>query len=153
MLIFVTFVSLWLNESDGCVTLQDPNFVTVSSYGICFVRSASNWCSASVRIVLRQHYVILDCVIMILALCEGKSIGHLWFSSHWPITRCFDVFFDVCLKKWLNKQPKYWWCETPCAQCEVTLMITAHDYELSFTDHEVSIHLLSYIATFLNECL
>ena len=28
MLIFETFVSLWLNECDGCVTLQDPNFVT-----------------------------------------------------------------------------------------------------------------------------
>ena len=93
-------------------------------YGICFVRSASNWCSASVSIVLRQHYIILDCFIMILALCEGKSIGHLWFSSYWPITRCFDV----CLKKRLNKQPIYWWCETPCTQCEVTLMITAHDY-------------------------
>ena len=28
MLIFEIFVSLWLNECDGCVTLQDPNFVT-----------------------------------------------------------------------------------------------------------------------------
>ena len=29
MLIFETFVSLWLNECDGCVTLQGPNFVTI----------------------------------------------------------------------------------------------------------------------------
>ena len=29
MLIFEIFVSLWLNECDGCVTLQDPNFVTM----------------------------------------------------------------------------------------------------------------------------
>ena len=28
MLIFEIFVSLWLNECDGCVTLQDPNFAT-----------------------------------------------------------------------------------------------------------------------------
>ena len=28
---FEIFVSLWLNECDGCVTLQDPNFVTVST--------------------------------------------------------------------------------------------------------------------------
>ena len=28
MLIFEIFVSLWLNERDGCVTLQNPNFVT-----------------------------------------------------------------------------------------------------------------------------
>ena len=24
------FVSLWLNECDGCVTMQDPNFSTVT---------------------------------------------------------------------------------------------------------------------------
>ena len=29
MLIFETFVSLWLNECDSCLTLQDPNFVTI----------------------------------------------------------------------------------------------------------------------------
>ena len=29
MLIFDIFVSLWLNECDGYVTLQDPNFVTI----------------------------------------------------------------------------------------------------------------------------
>ena len=29
MLIFEIFVSLWLNECDGYVTLQDPNFVTI----------------------------------------------------------------------------------------------------------------------------
>ena len=29
MLIFEIFVSLWLNECDGCVTLQDRNFVTL----------------------------------------------------------------------------------------------------------------------------
>ena len=28
MLIFEIFVYLWLNECDGYVTLQDPNFVT-----------------------------------------------------------------------------------------------------------------------------
>ena len=29
MLIFEIFVSLWLNECDGCMTLPDPNFVTI----------------------------------------------------------------------------------------------------------------------------
>ena len=31
MLIFDIFVSMWLNECDGCVTLQDPNLVTTKS--------------------------------------------------------------------------------------------------------------------------
>ena len=30
MLIFEIFVSLWLNECDGYMTLQDPNFVTIN---------------------------------------------------------------------------------------------------------------------------
>ena len=34
MLIFEIFVSLWLNECDGCVTLQDPNFVTVIMFSV-----------------------------------------------------------------------------------------------------------------------
>ena len=33
MLIFEIFVSLWLNDCDGCVTLQDLNFVTVGIVG------------------------------------------------------------------------------------------------------------------------
>ena len=30
-----------------------------------------------------------------------------------PMTRSFDVFFDLCLNKRLSKQSKRWWFETP----------------------------------------
>ena len=39
MLIFEIFMSLWLNECDGCVTLQDSNFVTLSMMRQCEYRS------------------------------------------------------------------------------------------------------------------
>ena len=35
-------------------------------------------------------------------------------SPHkWPVTRSFDVFFDLCLNKRLSKQSWGWWFETP----------------------------------------
>ena len=35
------------------------------------------------------------------------------FPTQRPVTRSFDVFFDLCLNKWLSKQPWCWWFETP----------------------------------------
>ena len=35
------------------------------------------------------------------------------FPSHRPVTRSFDVFFDLRLNKRLSKQPRRRWCETP----------------------------------------
>ena len=35
------------------------------------------------------------------------------FPSHRPVTRSFDVFFDLRLNKRLSKQPRHQWFETP----------------------------------------
>ena len=35
------------------------------------------------------------------------------FPTQRPVTRSFDVFFDLRLNKWLSKQPWGWWFETP----------------------------------------
>ena len=34
----------------------------------------------------------------------GESTGHWWIPLKWPVTRSFDVFFDLRLKKTLNNQ-------------------------------------------------
>ena len=34
------------------------------------------------------------------------------FPAQRPLTQSFDVFFDLCLNKWLSKQPWGWWFET-----------------------------------------
>ena len=52
-------------------------------------------------------------VTSLLALCEGKSPATGKFPSRRPVTRSFDVFFDLCLNKRLSKQPRGWWFETP----------------------------------------
>ena len=45
-------------------------------------------------------------------LC-GEFIGHRWIPSQRPVTRSFDVFFDLRLNKRLNKQSRRRWFEAP----------------------------------------
>ena len=45
-------------------------------------------------------------------LC-GEFTGPGEFLTQRPVTRNFDVFFDLCLNKRLSKQPWGWWFETP----------------------------------------
>ena len=50
---------------------------------------------------------------------KWKHFARYWpfvtddFPSQRPVTRSFDVFFDLCLNKQLSKQSKRWWFETP----------------------------------------
>ena len=45
-------------------------------------------------------------------LC-GEFTGPGEFPTQRPVTRSFDVFFDLRLNKRLGKQPLGWWFETP----------------------------------------
>ena len=45
-------------------------------------------------------------------LC-GEFTGPGEFPAQRPVTRSFDVFFDLRLNKRLSKQPWSWWFETP----------------------------------------
>ena len=47
----------------------------------------------------------------LLAFCEGNSPVTSEFPSQMPVTRSFDVFFDLHLNKRLNKQSWGWWFE------------------------------------------
>ena len=56
-------------------------------------------------------------------LC-GEITGPGEFPTQRPVTRSFDVFFNLCLNKRLNKQPWGWWFETPSwslCHCNVSL--------------------------------
>ena len=46
----------------------------------------------------------------LLAICAGNSPVTGEFPAQRPVTRSFDVFFDLRLNKRLSKQ---WWFETP----------------------------------------
>ena len=45
-------------------------------------------------------------------LCGNSPVTHE-FPTQRPVTRSFDVFFDLRLNKWLSKQSWGWWFETP----------------------------------------
>ena len=40
----------------------------------------------------------------LLALCVGNSPVTDEFPSQLPVTRSFDVFFDLCLNGWVNNR-------------------------------------------------
>ena len=48
----------------------------------------------------------------LLALCAGSSSVTGEFPSQVPVTRSFDVFFDLYLSKRLSKQSWGWWFKT-----------------------------------------
>ena len=49
----------------------------------------------------------------LLALCVGNSLVTSEFPSQRPVTRSFDVFYDLHLNKWLSKQLWRRWFEMP----------------------------------------
>ena len=49
----------------------------------------------------------------LLAICADNSSVTGEFPSQRPVTRSFDVFFDLRLNKQLSKQWRGWWFETP----------------------------------------
>ena len=48
----------------------------------------------------------------LLAICAGNSPVPGEFPAQMPVTRSFDVFFDLPLNKQLRKQSLGWWFET-----------------------------------------
>ena len=51
-------------------------------------------------------------VSVLLAICAGNSPVPGEFPAQRPVTRNFDVFFDLRLNKRLSKQSRGWWFET-----------------------------------------
>ena len=66
-------------------------------------------------------------------LC-GEFTGPDEFPAQMPVTRSFDVFFDLRPNKRLSKQPWGWWFETPSwslwRQCNGLLVYRHHSFLL-----------------------
>ena len=66
-----------------------------------------------------------------LALCVGTSTVTGEFPSQRPVTRNFEVFFDLGVNKRLSKQSWGWWFETP------SLPLWRHSNDYLKTSHVV----------------
>ena len=58
----------------------------------------------------RRHQ--METFSALLAICAGNSPVPGEFPTQRPVTRSFDVFFDLRLNKRLSKQSWGWWFET-----------------------------------------
>ena len=61
----------------------------------------------------------------LLAICAGNSPVTGEFPAQRPVTRSFDVFFDLRLNKWLSKQSWGWWFESHHAHYDITVISNA----------------------------
>ena len=53
---------------------------------------------------------------VLLTLCAANSLVPGEFPTQRPVTRSFDVFFDLRQNKRLSRQSWGWWFETPSCQ-------------------------------------
>ena len=77
----------------------------------------SNSKSALSGHVLQIKFVSLYCGITHDDVTKWKHFPRYWpfvrgFPAQRPVTRSFDIFFDLCLNKQLSKQSWGWWFET-----------------------------------------
>ena len=59
----------------------------------------------------------------LLAICAGNSLVTGEFPAQRPVTRSFDVFFDLHLNKWLSKHSWGWLFVTPHYYVTVVIKI------------------------------
>ena len=85
-------------------------------------------------------WFIYDYVIKwkhLLALCAGNSLVTGVIPAQRPVTRSFDVFFDLRVNKRLSKQSLCWWFVTPSRslwrQCIGILRFLGDHFGISYT--------------------
>ena len=86
-------------------------FIRWMTSGFQFKRKSCNAYLASTIIVTWWRHQ-METFSALLALCAGNSPVPGEFPAQRPVTRSFDVFFDLCLNKRLSKQSWGWWFET-----------------------------------------
>ena len=82
-------------------------------------------------------------------LC-GKFTGPGELPTHWPVTRSFDVFFDLRLNKWLSQQPWGWWFET--LSCPLWCHGNAHRQQCYRDTFQISERLQTLTTDHLRYC-
>ena len=83
---------------------------TFITYSLFLLLSKLNWIHGMFSAWWRHQ---METFSALLAFCAGNSLVTGEFPSQSPVTRNFDVFFDLYLKKRLSKQSSRRWFEAP----------------------------------------
>ena len=92
------------NRSSGILLFNARFIFTCTLLGLLFI-----W--VLFENTQRRHQ--METFSALLAICAGNSSVTGEFPAQMPVTRSFDVFFDLRLNKRLSKQSWGWWFETP----------------------------------------
>ena len=97
-------LSLMDNNITTCLTAFDEGWRFV--YMIAYI-----YVPVSIPFPWWRHQ--METFSTLLAICAGNSPVTGEFPTQRPVTRSFDVIFDLCPNKRLSKQWWGWWFETP----------------------------------------
>ena len=89
---------------------------TGSSWGEPTGEFASQRTNDAERALISRHVMMTSSngnIFRVTGPLCGEFTGPGEFPTQRPVTRSFDVFFDLRLNKRLSKQPWGWWSETP----------------------------------------
>ena len=106
----------WVNFEFGRHFRLEETVVYVSRNGEHYRNSAHGQVSSCLLVPFQQVLIIsitwwrrqMETFSALLVICAGSR----WIPRTKPVTRSFDIFFDLRRIKWLNKQPWGWWFET-----------------------------------------
>ena len=116
-LVFIPVAPISKNDLATCVSVYE----FVVEYEICckeepYCHTLSvflSFCGEDqLGVCIRHDDVIKWKHFCVIGLLWGESTGQRWFLSQRPVTRNFDVFFDVRLNQRLSKQSRRRWFDT-----------------------------------------
>ena len=106
----------WWFCNSNCHHILLPKCHITWLVGIDMSKSKStgkfNLAVVSKRMIISWWRHQMETFSALLAICAGKFSGPGEFPAQRPVTRSFDVFFDLRLNKRMSKQSRGWWFET-----------------------------------------
>ena len=120
------FSSIWMHNSlfsekpcfPSCFPMTTETTKTNTSFVTNCIPPTNSPCTLLLQLYFRDVYFTwwrhqMEIFSALLAICTGNSPIPGDFPAQRPVTRSFDVFFDLRLNKRLSKQSWAWWFETP----------------------------------------
>ena len=111
---------LWLNMGEHIFTCckmkkqrkTESNFSGLNTHCLHVAILAGNYLGLCVKPI---QYIMMTSsngnILRVTGHLYGEFTGRGEFPTHGPVTRSFNVFFDLRLNKWLSKQSWGWWFE------------------------------------------